>query len=45
MPAFSLINSYLLNDDFFVVPDTVPEAENFSQQLVVRLSIKNQSNA
>jgi len=28
-----------------VVPDSVPEAENFSQQLVVRLGIKSQSNS
>jgi len=28
-----------------VVPDTVPEDENFSQQLMVRLTIKSQSNA
>jgi len=42
---YKLLNSYLLNNDSFVVPDTVPEVENFSQQLVVHLGIKSQSNA
>jgi len=34
----------LLNDDSFVVPNSVPDAENFTSQLVVCLGIKSQSN-
>jgi len=32
----------LLNEDSTVVPDTIPETDTFSSQLVVRLRIKSQ---
>ena len=35
----------LLSDDSLVVPDSVPDAENFSLQLIVHLGIKSQNNA
>jgi len=35
----------LLNDNSIIVPDSVPDTENFSSQLIVCLGIKNLNNA
>jgi len=34
----------LLNDDSVIVPDSVPDTENFSSQLIVCLGIKSLTN-
>jgi len=34
----------LLNDDSIIVPDSLPDTENFSSQLIVRLGIESLTN-